>query len=308
MIDLPIKIPDNLPAAKVLQNENIFVMTEDRANSQQIRPLKIVILNLMPKKTVTETQLIRLLSNTPLQVDITLVNMKSHKSKNISEEYLAKFYTYFDDIKHEKFDGLIVTGAPVETMEFDEVDYIDELRDIMEWSVHNVYSTLHICWGAQVGLNYHYNVKKYELKEKMFGVFKHTVNEDKCPLLRGMDDEFYAPHSRHTGVKAEDIKKISKLKIVSESEKAGPYIVMTEDGRQIFVTGHPEYDSNTLGDEYFRDISKGLEIKKPYHYFKDDDPEKKPMVTWKSAANILFYNWLNYYVYQETPFQIENIK
>lgn len=305
---MPIKVPDNLPATKILQNENIFVMTEDRANSQQIRPLKIVILNLMPKKTVTETQLIRLLSNTPLQVDVVFVNMKSHQSKNISQEHLAKFYTYFDDIKSEKFDGLIVTGAPVETMEFSEVDYIDELREIMEWSVHNVYSTLHICWGAQVGLNYHYNIEKYELPEKMFGVFKHTVNDAKCPLLRGMDDEFYAPHSRHTEVKAEDIEKISKLEIVSESEDAGPYIIMTKDGRQIFVTGHPEYDSNTLGDEYFRDFNKGLDIKKPYHYFKEDNPDKGPRVTWKSAANILFYNWLNYYVYQETPFEIEKIK
>lgn len=304
---MPIRIPDNLPASKILSSENIFVMTEERARSQQIRPLKIAILNLMPTKIVTETQLLRLLSNTPLQVDITLLHTKSYNSKNTAEEHLVRFYNTFDEIKHEKFDGLIITGAPVEQMDFCEVEYIDELREIMDWSVHNVFSTLHICWGAQVGLHHHFGIPKFKLDKKMFGIFEHYSNNKKSPLLRGFDDVFYAPHSRHTEIRREEVQKVKELEILSESDEAGVYILMTKEGRQIFVTGHPEYDPETLSLEYFRDIDRGLEIEKPLNYFKDDDPAKKPKVTWRSSANLLFFNWLNYYVYQETPFDISTI-
>ncbi|MHC1683946.1 MAG: homoserine O-succinyltransferase [Clostridiaceae bacterium] len=302
---MPIKIPDNLPATNVLTNENIFVMTEHRAVHQDIRPLKIVLLNLMPTKIETETQLLRLLSNSPLQVDVVFVHMKSHVSKNTTEDHLGKFYVTFDEIRNQKFDGLIITGAPVEQMEFEEVDYWEELTEIMDWSVNNVYSTLHICWGAQAGLYHHFKIPKYTLENKMFGVFSHRLLDQNVKLLRGLDDEFYVPHSRHTEVKKEDILKVEELDILSESEDAGIYAVMTKDGKQIFITGHSEYDADTLSKEYWRDIDKGLEIDIPKNYFKDNDPNKPPVVKWRSSANILFFNWLNYYLYQEVPYNFD---
>lgn len=305
---MPIKIPDALPAKEKLTNENIFVMSEQRAVQQDIRPLKIAILNLMPTKIATETQLLRLIGNTPIQVEVELLNPRTYTSKNTPEEHLTKFYKTFDEVKHEKFDGLIITGAPVEQMDFEEVTYWEELREIMEWSLHNVYSTFHICWGAQAGLYYHYGIKKYSLKEKMFGVFEHRVCKQNTMLLRGYDDSFYAPHSRHTEVRREDIEKVSELDILSESREAGVYIMKTDGGRQIFVTGHSEYDQNTLKDEYDRDISRGLHINVPRNYFPDDDPSRSPIVRWRGHANLLFSNWLNYYVYQETPFDLSQIK
>jgi len=301
---MPIKIPDNLPATEILNNENIFVMTENRAFHQDIRPLKIAILNLMPTKITTETQILRLLGNSPLQVDIVLLHPATYKSKNTPEEHLIKFYNTFDEVKDEKFDGLIITGAPVEHMEFEEVAYWDELVKIMDWSVRNVYSTFHICWGAQAGLYHHYGIKKYPLREKMFGIFPHRISKKNVKLLRGFDDIFYVPHSRHTEIKREDIEKVKGLEILSESEESGIYIVASTNGRQIFVTGHSEYDPLTLKDEYIRDVNKGLNIKIPRNYFPDDNPEKDPIVNWRSHANLLFSNWLNYYVYQETPFDL----
>jgi len=308
MISMPIKIPDNLPAVEILHNENIFVMGEERAYHQDIRPLRIAILNLMPTKIVTETQLLRLLGNSPLQVEIVLLHPKTHTSKNTPEEHLIAFYNTFDEVKDQKFDGLIITGAPVEHLEFEEVNYWDELKQIMDWSVHNVFSTFHICWGAQAGLYHHYGIPKYPLEEKMFGVFPHTVNKKYVKLFRGFDDVFYVPHSRHTEVRREDIEKVPELEILSESEESGIYIVATRDGRQIFVTGHSEYDALTLKTEYDRDIAKGLDIKIPKNYFPDDDPSKFPVVTWRGHANLLFSNWLNYYVYQETPYDLKEIK
>lgn len=305
---MPIKIPDNLPAKETLSSENIFVMTEQRASHQDIRPLKIAILNLMPTKITTETQLLRLIGNTPLQVEIDLLHPKTHISKNTSAEHLTNFYKTFDDVKHEKFDGLIITGAPVEQMEFEQVTYWDELVKIMEWSRHNVYSTFHICWGAQAGLYYHYGIKKYPLQEKLFGVFMHRVCKANTMLLRGFDDCFYAPHSRHTEIRREDVEKVSALDILSDSEEAGVYIIKTDGGRRIFVTGHSEYDKDTLKGEYERDVSKGLDIKIPKNYFPGDDPSKSPVVRWKGHANLLFSNWLNYYVYQETPFDLSQLK
>ncbi|KOA19705.1 homoserine O-succinyltransferase [Clostridium homopropionicum DSM 5847] len=299
---MPIIIPENLPAAKILSDENVFVMNEERAIHQDIRALRIVIVNLMPTKIQTETQIIRLLGNSPLQVDIKLLHIEEHKSKNISEEHLESFYNTFKDIKDQKFDGMIITGAPIEQLDFEEVDYWDALKEIMEFSVTNVTSTLHICWGAQAGLYYHYGVPKYILPEKMFGVFKHTISDSKIKLLRGFDSEFYVPHSRHTEVLKSDIEKVKGLEVLSESEESGVYIVATNDGKQIFVTGHSEYDPLTLKSEYDRDIAKGLDIKVPRHYFLDDDPNKEPIVRWKAHANLLFSNWLNYYVYQETPY------
>jgi len=299
---MPIIIPENLPAAKILSDENVFVMNEERAIHQDIRPLKIVIVNLMPTKIQTETQIIRLLGNSPLQVDIKLLHIEEHKSKNTSEEHLESFYNTFKDIKDEKFDGMIITGAPIEQLDFEDVDYWDALKEIMEFSVTNVTSTLHICWGAQAGLYYHYGVPKYLLPEKMFGVFKHTISDSKVKLLRGFDSEFYVPHSRHTEVLRSDIENIEELEILSESEESGAYIVATNDGKQIFVTGHSEYDPLTLKSEYDRDAEKGLDINVPRHYFLDDDPSKDPIVRWKAHANLLFSNWLNYYVYQETPY------
>ncbi len=305
---MPIKIPDNLPAAEILSNENIFVMTEERAMHQDIRPLKIAILNLMPTKIVTETQLLRLVGNTPIQVDIVLLHPQTHTSKNTPEEHLATFYKTFDVVKNERFDGLLITGAPIETMPFEEVTYWDELKAIMDWSLTNVYSTFHICWAAQAGLYHHYGIPKYPLPEKMFGVFRHKINKKNVMLFRGFDDEFFVPHSRHTGIKREDIEKVSELEILSESDESGVYIVKTQGGRQIFVTGHSEYDPLTLKAEYDRDVSKGLNIKVPQNYFLDDDPAKEPIVKWRGHANLLFSNWLNYYVYQQTPFDLNQLK
>lgn len=305
---MPIKVPDNLPAVEVLNSENIFVMPEGRAFHQDIRPLRIAILNLMPTKITTETQILRLLGNSPLQVDIVLLHPKSHTSKNTPEEHLVRFYNTFEDVKDQKFDGLIITGAPVEQMPFEEVYYWDELKEIMEWSVHNVYSTFHICWGAQAGLYYHYGIPKHQLDLKMFGVFAHTVNKKNTSLLRGFDDVFYVPQSRHTEVRKEDILKVPELEIISESTDSGVYIVKAKNGRQIFVTGHSEYDPLTLKAEYDRDISKGLEIETPKNYFPDNDPTMNPMVLWRGHANLLYANWLNYYVYQETPFNLSEIE
>lgn len=305
---MPIKVPNDLPAVEVLNNENIFVMDEFRAYHQDIRPLRIAILNLMPKKIETETQILRLLGNSPLQVDIVLLHPRTHVSKNTPQEYLIKFYNTFDDIKDQKFDGMIITGAPVELMDFEQVDYWEELKEIMDWSVHNVYSTFHICWGAQAGLYHHYRIPKYRLDKKMFGVFDHTVNKKNVKLLRGFDDVFKAPHSRHTEVKKADIERVPGLEILSESSEAGVYIVVARQGRQIFVTGHSEYDPLTLKSEYDRDVAKGLEIEPPKNYFPGDDPSKAPIVSWRSHANLLFANWLNYYVYQETPYDLSKIE
>ena len=305
---MPIKIPNDLPAVKTLNNENIFVMTEKRAITQDIRPLKILLLNLMPKKIETETQLSRLLGNSPLQVDLELIHTKSHRSKNTSAEHLFTFYKTFDDVKNRTFDGMIITGAPVEQLEFEEVEYWDELCEIMEWSKTHVHSTFHICWGAQAGLYYHFGVKKYPLDKKLFGVFPTTADYKQSILLRGFDDTFMVPQSRHTTVKTEDIKAVAKLKILASSEETGVYAAMTEKGRQIFITGHSEYDAGTLAAEYFRDKSEGKPIDIPKNYFPDDNPENPPLVTWRSHANLLYSNWLNYFVYQTTPYNINEIK
>lgn len=304
---MPIKIPRELPAFNVLSNENIFVMNDERAGGQDIRPLKIAILNLMPKKIQTENQLLRYLSNTPLQVEITLIETESYRGKHTPAEHMERFYSYFDDIKNEKFDGLVITGAPVEQLEFNDVIYWEELKEIMEWSKENVFSTLHICWGAQAGLRYHYGVPKYRLESKMFGIFKHVVNKKNAELMRGLDDIFYAPHSRHTEVKRNDIEKVKELDILSESDEAGIFIVANKDYRQVFITGHLEYERNTLAEEYFRDIDKGIRIDVPKNYFPDDDPNKEPIVNWRGSASVVFGNWLNYCVYQNTPYDLKNI-
>ena len=304
---MPIKIPIELPAFKVLSDENIFVMNDERAKKQDIRPLKIAILNLMPKKIVAENQLLRYLSNTPLQVEIKLIQTKTYISQNTPAEHLDKFYSYFDEIKDEKFDGLIITGAPVEQMKFEEVAYWEELIGIMEWSKTHVFSTLHICWASQAGLYYHYGIPKYELNRKMFGIFAHWSNDEKADLTRGLDDIFYAPHSRHTEVKKEDIEKHSDLEILAESEEAGIFIVATKDRRRVFLTGHLEYDRNTLKDEYIRDKEKGAEVSFPKNYFKNDDINETPSYTWRGSANIVFGNWLNYCVYQNTPYDLEKM-
>lgn len=304
---MPIKIPRDLPAFKVLYDENIFVMNNERAGKQDIRPLKIAILNLMPKKIQTENQLLRYLSNTPLQVEIKLLQTESYRSTHTSLEHMEKFYSFFNDIKDERFDGLVITGAPVEQLEFEDVMYWEELKEIMEWGKSNVFSTLHICWGAQAGLNYHYGIPKYQLEKKMFGVFKHYINNKNADLTRGLDDMFYAPHSRHTEVKREDIEKISELEILSESEEAGIFIVANKSRRQVFITGHLEYERNTLSDEYFRDFNKGLDIEIPRNYFPNDNTSLTPMVTWRGSANIVFSNWLNYCVYQNTPYDLEKL-
>lgn len=304
---MPIKIPNDLPATEVLRNENIFVMTETRAIKQDIRPLKILLLNLMPKKIDTETQLSRLLGNTPLQVELDLLNTSSHQSKNTTKEHLLAFYKTFDEIKNNNYDGMIITGAPVESIEFEDVDYWDELCAIFEWSKKHVHSTFHICWGAQAGLYYHFGIKKYPLDEKLFGVFKHKVENKRYILFRGFDDEFMVPHSRHTTIKREDIEAVKELKILASSEEAGVYAVSTNNGKQIFITGHSEYDSTTLQNEYLRDLSAGIPIQIPKNYFPDDDPSKPPIVSWRSHANLLFSNWLNYFVYQTTPYDIETI-
>lgn len=305
---MPIKIPIELPAFKVLSEENIFVMHDERAKSQDIRPLRIAILNLMPKKIVAENQLLRYLSNTPLQVEITLLQTKTYMSHNTPAEHLNKFYSYFDEIKDQKFDGLIITGAPVEQMKFEDVAYWKELTQIMEWSKTNVFSTVHICWASQAGLYYHYNINKYNLEKKMFGIFPHWANDEKAELTRGLDDTFYAPHSRHTGIKREDIEKVPELEILAESEEAGVFIVATHDRRKIFITGHMEYDRNTLKDEYIRDKEKGLDIEIPKNYFKNDDVNEVPNYTWRATANIVFGNWLNYCVYQNTPYNLDDLK
>lgn len=304
---MPIKIPNLLPATETLQNENIFVMTETRAISQDIRPLSIAVLNLMPTKIETETQLARLLGNTPLQVELTLLHTKTHKSKNISSEHLLAFYKTFDDVRDLKFDGLVITGAPVEKLEFEDVEYWGELCEIMEWSKTNVTSTFHICWGAQAGLYYHYGIGKYPLEKKLFGVFPHRKDYKNSILLRGFDDTFMVPHSRHTTVRREDIEACDKLRIVASSDEAGVYAVTTKRGRQIFITGHSEYDPETLKNEYFRDKNAGLPIDVPKNYFPDDDDTKPPMMTWRSHANLLYSNWLNYFVYQTTPYDLRKI-
>ncbi len=306
---MPIKVSDSLPAIEILNNENIFVITETRALTQDIRPLEIAVLNLMPTKVETETQLLRVLGNTPLQINVQFVHTKTHISKNTSKSHIETFYKTFDDIKDSKFDGLIITGAPVETLEFEDVDYWDELCQIMEWSKENVTSTFHICWGAQAALYYHYGVPKYEIPEKVFGVFKHHVCPDKKHkmLLRGFDDSFFVPHSRHTEVRKSDIEKVPVLEILAESDDAGVYIVTDKNERRFFITGHSEYDSDTLQKEYLRDIGKGLDIKVPFNYFPDDDPSQNPLVTWRAHANLLYSNWLNYFVYQTTPYDIKTI-
>lgn len=305
---MPLKINRELPAYKVLSGENIFVMNDERAETQDIRPLKIAILNLMPKKIQAENQLLRYLSNTPLQVEIKLLQTKSYTSHNTPLEHLNKFYSYFDEVVNEKFDGLIITGAPVEQMEFQDVAYWDELKEIMEWSKSNVYSTLHICWGAQAGLYYHYGVPKYPLENKMFGVFAHRVLKENVELTRGLDDTFFAPHSRHTEIKSKDVEKVKELEILSESDDAGVFIVSTSDYRKVFITGHLEYDRETLKDEYFRDKEKGLEICIPENYFPNDDTTLEPAMSWRGSAHIVFANWLNYCVYQNTPFNINDIR
>lgn len=305
---MPIKIQDGLPAVSQLESENIFVMTETVAMHQDIRPLQLVFVNLMPTKIATETQILRYLSNSPLQVDVEFVHMSSHHSTHTAEEHLVTFYKTFDQIRDRKFDGMIITGAPVEHMEFEEVDYWEELCEIMEWSKTNVTSTFHICWGAQAGLYYHYGIKKHQLDHKMFGVFEHGVNRTTAKLMRGFDSSFYVPHSRHTTVLREDIEKVPELEILSESDEAGVYIVFTKAGKQIFVTGHSEYDADTLHKEYIRDVDKGLEIGVPKNYYPDDDPTKPPMMRWRSHASLIYSNWLNYFVYQITPYNINDIQ
>ena len=304
---MPIKIPNDLPAVQTLTNENIFVMTETRALTQDIRPLKILLLNLMPKKIETETQLSRLLGNTPLQVDLELIKTKTHQSKNTSAEHLLAFYKTFDDVKERTFDGMIITGAPVEQMPFEEVEYWQELCEIMEWSKTHVHSTLHICWGAQAGLYYHYNVDKIPLEKKLFGVFPHTVDYKRSILFRGFDEIFMVPQSRHTTVRTEDVRN-SGLKILASSIEGGVYAAADEGGRRIFITGHSEYDADTLKNEYLRDLNEGKPIDIPKNYFTDNDPSKPPLVSWRAHANLLFANWLNYFVYQTTPYDIEKIK
>ena len=304
---MPIKIPDNLPAVKTLASENIFVMTNRRAISQDIRPLKILLLNLMPNKIETETQLSRLLGNSPLQVDLTLIHTKSHLSKNTSAEHLINFYKTFDDVKNERFDGMIITGAPVEQMKFEDVEYYPELCEIMEWTKSHVHSTFHICWGAQAGLYYHYGIKKYPVENKIFGVFKHKVTYKNSILFRGFDDSFMVPQSRHTTVKKEEIKAVKELKILAESDETGVYAVSSKNGKQIFITGHSEYDANTLKNEYFRDLNANKPIEIPKNYFPGNNPQNEPEVTWRAHANLLYSNWLNYFVYQTTPYDVEKI-
>ncbi|MWV44152.1 homoserine O-succinyltransferase [Paenibacillus sp. HJL G12] len=302
---MPIKIPDALPAKEILNGENIFVMDDSKAYHQDIRPLRIAILNIMPTKETTETQLLRLLGNSPLQVEITLLHPRSHTSKNTSQEHLEAFYKTFDEVRHRRFDGMIITGAPVEQMDFEDVNYWDELQEIMDWSKTNVTSTLHICWASQAGLYHHFGVPKWDLAKKCFGVFPHTINQQNVKLLRGFDEVFYVPQSRHTEVRREDIEDIGELEILSESEEAGIYLVATKDGKQIFVTGHSEYDPYSLKWEYERDIAKGMDMEIPKHYYPNDDPSRIPPTVWRAHANLLFSNWLNYYVYQETPYDIE---
>lgn len=305
---MPIKIPNGLPAAEMLLSENIFVMNEFRASTQDIRPLKILLLNLMPTKIVTETQFSRLLGNSPLQVELTLLKTSSHESKNTSKEHMIAFYKTFDEIKHEKFDGMVVTGAPVEHLDFEDVDYWTELTSIFDWAKTNVFSSVFICWGAQAGLYYYYGIKKIMFNEKLSGIYKHTITDTKSMLVRGFDDEFFAPHSRHSGIDKNEVLAEKSLKILAESEDAGVYLIKSTDNSQVFITGHAEYDANTLKTEYERDKNLGLNPKIPANYFPDDDDSKQPIVNWRSHANLLFYNWLNYFVYQNTPFNVSDIK
>ena len=305
---MPLNLPNNLPAIELLKQESIFVIDNERASTQDIRPLKIAVVNLMPIKITTETDLIRLLSNTPLQIELDFIKLKSHTSKNTPIEHLQMFYKDFDAIKDTKYDGMIITGAPVEKFEFEDVTYWSEITTIFDWARHHVTSTLYICWAAQAGLYHFYGVPKYELDAKMFGVFKHTVSDKTNPIFRGFDDEFFVPHSRHTEVRREDIEKVSEIKIISESQDAGVYMVMARGGREFFITGHSEYAPNTLDDEYKRDVNKGLDIHVPDNYYRNDDPTQGPIVRWRSHANLLFTNWLNYFVYQETPYDISRIE
>jgi homoserine O-succinyltransferase/O-acetyltransferase len=304
---MPIKIPNNLPAVNTLENENIFVMDESRAYAQDIRPLRILLLNLMPTKIATETQLLRLLGNSPLQVEFDFLYTATYAPKNTSHEHLVKFYETFDSVRNRKYDGMIITGAPIEQLPFEEVEYWDELCEIMDWSRRNVYSTLHICWGAQAALYHHYGIPKYDLPQKMFGVFPHTVNMKEKMLFRGFDDIFYVPHSRHTEIRREDIEKVPRLSILAESTEAGIYAVIDKKARQLFITGHSEYDPLTLKNEYDRDVAQGLPINVPNNYYPGDDPTQPPVVRWRSSANLLFINWLNYYVYQDTPYDLDKL-
>ena len=305
---MPIKIPNRLPATTTLLEENIFVMTETRAITQDIRPLRVLMLNLMPQKIVTETQIARLIGNTPLQVELELLQTATHKATHTSGDHMLAFYKTFDQIKDKRYDGMIITGAPVEQLPFEEVDYWSELCEIMEWSKSHITSTFHICWGAQAGLYYHYGVPKYPLDKKLFGVYKHSLDYKRSILFRGFDDTFSVPHSRHTTCKREDIEKVPEIRILASSPEAGVFACMTERGRQVFITGHSEYDADTLKKEYLRDKSAGLPIDLPKNYFPDDDETKEPVVTWRSCANLLYSNWLNYLVYQTTPYNIEEIQ
>ncbi|MBR4713054.1 MAG: homoserine O-succinyltransferase [Paludibacteraceae bacterium] len=305
---MPLNIPSNLPAVEALKKENIFVKDSESASSQDIRPLKIIILNLMPLKITTETDLIRLLSNTPLQIEMDLLKVKSHTSKNTPIEHMMTFYKDFETIKKQRYDGMIITGAPVEDLNYEQVTYWDEVVEIFDWAKTHVTSTLFICWAAMAGLYHYYGIPKYALSKKKFGVFKHKILDGKNPIFRGFDDIFYAPHSRHSEIRRADIEKIQGLKIIAESDDAGVYIVQGRNGREFFITGHSEYAPNTLRDEYFRDKDKGLEIEIPCNYFEDDDPNKKPIVRWRSHGNLLFTNWLNYFVYQKTPYNISRIR
>ena len=301
---MPIRVQNDLPVREILERENIFVMDEDRATHQQIRPIRIGLLNLMPLKEDTELQILRSLSNTPLQIDVTFVRVGSHVSKNTSTSHILKFYEKFEDIKKYKFDGFIITGAPVEQIPFEEVDYWEELEEIMDWTVTNVTSTIHLCWGAQAGLYHHYGINKVQLPEKKFGVFRHRVRNRKIPLVRGFDDVFYAPHSRHTDVPQELLEADDRIMILADSEEAGVFLCMAKEGRQIFIMGHPEYDRVTLDQEYKRDLGKGLDIQMPYNYYQDDNPDIRPLLTWRAHANAIYSNWVNYYVYQVTPFDL----
>jgi len=304
---MPIKIPNQLPATPILESENIFVMTEHRAVSQDIRPLKLLLLNLMPTKEITETQLLRKLSNSPLQVEVEFLQTASYVSKNVAPEHLESFYTTFDKVRDLHYDGMIITGAPVENMEFEDVDYWQELCDIMQWSSNNVFSTLHICWGAQAGLYFHYGVKKYPLEKKLSGIFKQEILKPQSPLFRGFDDVYYEPHSRYTEVREKDILAVPELELLSVSDEAGVCVIKSTDNRRVFITGHPEYDADTLALEYNRDINKGLQIAVPENYFPNNDPVATPIVYWRAHAQLLYTNWLNYYVYQSTPYDIEKV-
>ncbi len=305
---MPLNLPDTLPAIELLLEENIFVLDETRASHQDIRPLKLLILNLMPLKVATETDLFRLLSNSPLQIEIDLLKIKGHTPKNTPQEHMKSFYKDFDELRKNKYDGMIITGAPVETLPFEKVDYWNEMKEILDWATHNVTSSLFICWAAQAALFHYYGVPKHPLEKKQFGVFKHTFTDWRLPIFRGFDDEFYVPHSRHTEVREEDIKKVKELEIIAHSKDAGVNMVIAHGGRQFFVTGHSEYSRLTLENEYKRDLSRNLPIEVPLNYYPDDNPEKEPVMKWRSAANLMFSNWLNYYVYQQTPYNLDEIK